>query len=446
MSIKMIARVSKVVLKKKGRITAPLHEVDGVWRVAVVCERGHGWTPRATNLIHDKSWCPHCHGNARHSLKMLHAHAKKMGGACLATAYANATSNYRWQCGACSHVWKATWNNVNAYCSWCPACRNSIRENITREVFREHFPGHAFLTDRAAIRMELDGYSAELKLAFEHDGLQHRQRVVYFQRSDADFEAQQARDRRKDVKCAKAGITLVRVPDRLVLPSSDMRAHIHRVLAGLGHPTPAPLSSDADFLDRVQMNRQSRQKGYVVQARKILTKRGDVMITAQCPTKTFPIMARCAQGHEYRTSLDKLSRGRGCPRCVPARRGNRRRLTPKMAAAELEAMRLVSDEPYRNSNSPAVYTCDDGHRFASSLSKIRQIKSTVKCPSCIITAMPDLDCKDEYTPETDGNHTKLRWICKARGHTFDAAYATIRRLRGRNPVVCKECRVGGVDT
>ncbi len=503
----MIARISEHVQEKKGTVVKPLHIVDDVWRVTVECKRGHVWTPRVNNLLYNKTWCPECHGNVRHTIEMLHAHAEKMGGACLSTTYINSASNHKWQCGACSHIWEATWNNVNAYSSWCPSCCNSIREHVTREVFREHFPGHEFLTDRAAINMELDGFSTELKLAFEHDGLQHRQRVGHFQRSDAAFEAQQARDRQKDAKCAEVGITLVRVPDRLMLPNSKMRTHIHQALADLGHPTPA-LSSNAEFLDRVRMNRQSRQKGHVEQVTKILAERGELMITAQCPTMAFPIIVRCAQGHEYETSLDNLIRGRGCtecniarpkrdseleaklgelgcrfissvnrasatnsrrrkhvtleclahhetvetlwdnirvgktgcPKCVFVRRGNRRRLTSGMVAAELKAMRLVANEPYRNNSTPTVYTCNDGHQFTSTFAKLRRIQTDIKCPSCTIAAMPDLDCKDEFTPETVSNSTKLRWVCKARGHTFDAAYGTIQRSRGRSPVVCKECR------
>ena len=101
----------------------------------------------------------------------LHAWALEQGGRCLSKAYGNQMDQYIWECGQCNHQWEASWNNVKCHLSWCPTCKSSIRELITRAAFVENFPGERFAKNQDAVGMELDGYSEKFGLAFEHDGL-----------------------------------------------------------------------------------------------------------------------------------------------------------------------------------------------------------------------------------------------------------------------------------
>lgn len=62
--------------------------------------------------------------------------------------------------------------------------------------------------------LELDIYLPNINLAFEYDGIQHYKYIEYFHKDLEAFHDSQARDKFKDEKCKKMGITLIRVKDQ----------------------------------------------------------------------------------------------------------------------------------------------------------------------------------------------------------------------------------------
>jgi len=82
--------------------------------------------------------------------------------------------------------------------------------------FRKPFPKvrPAFLLyPPTGRRLELDAFCAELLLAAEFQGCQHRDFPNPFHRFQHQFLAQQQRDAWKAERCAELGIRLVAVPD-----------------------------------------------------------------------------------------------------------------------------------------------------------------------------------------------------------------------------------------
>ena len=69
-------------------------------------------------------------------------------------------------------------------------------------------------------RMELDMFDEEQKLAVEYDGPQHYEFPNDYHKSEAEFVAQQSRDRQKDAECKKRDVRLVRVR------ASDLKTEI----------------------------------------------------------------------------------------------------------------------------------------------------------------------------------------------------------------------------
>jgi hypothetical protein len=306
--------VDAIIAAKGGTIVVPPFTQCGSEWVKVRCAQGHEWIPRVANLIHSDSWCPDCYGNRRGRIEDLHAWARELGGRCLSEIYSGNKTKYGWECGQCEHQWEAAWYNIKCHSSWCPNCKTSIRELITRAAFCENFPGETFAKDLTTIGMELDGFSAKNMLAFEHDGLQHRERVPHFQPNEGDFEAQQARDRRKDELCAGALIALIRVPDRRLLAHRAIRDHVRAQLEELGYDLPTELPDDAAFYATVRAARGSSP--YLDEAAALVAARGGELLSERCPTRTWPLHARCRNGHEFETYYDNLVRGRGCVRCT----------------------------------------------------------------------------------------------------------------------------------
>ena len=106
-------------------------------------------------------------------------------------------------------------------------CRR-ILESIYRVPFKSCRPN--FLKNPQTGRnLELDGYNAELKLAFEHDGEHHYVFPNTFHRTDDDFERQTSRDRYKRKVCRNLGIYLITIP--YDVPFKEIRTYISSKLA-----------------------------------------------------------------------------------------------------------------------------------------------------------------------------------------------------------------------
>jgi len=63
----------------------------------------------------------------------------------------------------------------------------------------------------SSIKLELDIYIPELKLAFEYNGIQHYKYNSFFHHTKKEFEEQQYRDRIKKKLCKQKGITLIKI-------------------------------------------------------------------------------------------------------------------------------------------------------------------------------------------------------------------------------------------
>ena len=133
----------------------------------------------------------------------------------LSTEYQSANKKYRWKCKE-GHVWEATWGQVNSG-SWCSRCCISKPQQALEALVRSILGPEIDVVscDRQTIKpLELDIWIPALQKALEYDG------SYWHQTPEA-----QERDRRKDLRCQKKGIKLLRVPedrwlrDRQVLES-----------------------------------------------------------------------------------------------------------------------------------------------------------------------------------------------------------------------------------
>merc|ERR1712113_281401 len=115
---------------------------------------------------------------------------------CLSNTYTCNSEPMLWRCSE-GHEWLASLANVKNAGTWCPHCNTWKREEECRAVFEELL-GVSFPRCRPSFLdgLELDGFNAELRLAFEHQGLQHYEQVPFFRPAHDDFEALVGRDAR----------------------------------------------------------------------------------------------------------------------------------------------------------------------------------------------------------------------------------------------------------
>lgn len=102
------------------------------------------------------------------------------------------------------------------------ACRK-ILEDIYKVPFKKDHP--EFLRSPESNRkLELDGYNADLKIAFEHNGRQHYQYPNHFHQDEKEFLRQVRNDRFKQKRCLRHQVYLITIP--YTVPLKELRSFI----------------------------------------------------------------------------------------------------------------------------------------------------------------------------------------------------------------------------
>lgn len=141
----------------------------------------------------------------------------------LLSIYITSTTPIICKCKICNYTWKSSGlnyiKNHNAVCQNCNNRKNSS-ENICRYIFETIFQ-KKFIKMRIPVLgigggpLELDGYCEELKIAFEHNGIQHFQPKNYGKSNTENvfkkFKTQKENDKIKKEWCTKNNITLINI-------------------------------------------------------------------------------------------------------------------------------------------------------------------------------------------------------------------------------------------
>lgn len=292
------------------------------------CAEGHRWTADARHVKMCGTWCLACSGKQKHTLDEMRALAAARGGSLLSTEYKGNSQPLIWQCSE-GHQWETCYSHVkNGH--WCSECRFFyVREELIRTAMEaflgERFPKTSKLPWLG--RLELDGYNdAPLKLAFEHQGIQHRQETPLFHRGPKDFQSQLERDARKRQLCAAAGVTLLEFDDRV--PLIKLRQTVRQELVARGYsirPEADQMSEEdfyADFRRRAPAIWQQQHHENVVAAARL---KGGECLSDSYTARTVPMLFRCGAGHTFQRTPEiilKTPSGRNhfwCTVCYPTR-------------------------------------------------------------------------------------------------------------------------------
>ena len=125
--------------------------------------------------------------------------------------------------------------------SWCVHCYsqekfiNEIRckiivENIFGVEFLKAHP--LWLKSDKGRPLELDMYNEVLKIAFEHNGIQHYQFHPHFHDTFEDFYEQQRRDEIRRQGCQERGVILIEIP--YWCDGNNLEAYIRKQLREYG--------------------------------------------------------------------------------------------------------------------------------------------------------------------------------------------------------------------
>jgi len=230
-----------------------------------ICAEGHEWDAVFYSVRRGR-WCKLCAG-AKRSATMVHDNlprarriANKRGGECLAEENFPVSAKISWRCEE-GHEWAAQFNNV-ANGSWCPRCRNKS-ESYCHQVLEALFPRSGFERNVRSLAwlgtglggqsLELDIYSADLRLALGFNGFLHDGPVEAY--GGAGHHARIVEhDRRKAEACAEEGVCLIVVSfadvsrNRRQADPRLVAEAIWRAVADLGYAPGIHLPTKEDLL------------------------------------------------------------------------------------------------------------------------------------------------------------------------------------------------------
>jgi len=177
------------------------------------CQKaGHVFPMTYNNIKNHRQHCPKCSGKGKVVMQDCEALAESRGGKILSLKY-NPYELQTWQCKH-GHEFSSKYSTIKSQKVWCPYCSSGVGERICRFVFESLF-GVPFikvrpewLLNRDGNRLELDGFSDQLKIAFEHNGKQH-----YSEKYHRGTKKLMEDDLVKIEKCEQNGITLIVVPE-----------------------------------------------------------------------------------------------------------------------------------------------------------------------------------------------------------------------------------------
>lgn len=158
------------------------------------------------------------------SLMLMKAscHAERKGGKCLSQKCDSKTKKLNWQCAE-GHQWRDSYQAVMQEGRWCPECKRieNKAENRVRRILEGIF--QTFIKKQRPVwnvnpetnrPLELDGYSADLKIAFEYQGPHHyvdsKKQVYNYTLEQIEYQVR--KDGYKRNNCAVMGVNLIEIP------------------------------------------------------------------------------------------------------------------------------------------------------------------------------------------------------------------------------------------
>ncbi|CAE6864591.1 hypothetical protein IQ288_05080 [Burkholderia sp. R-69980] len=358
--------------------------INGRTRLQWECAEGHTWWQKPEN-VRQGHWCKECanerksRNNTNLTIEDMRELAVKKLGKCISTAYRNVYHALEWEC-ARGHQWSSAPANIIAGC-WCPECALSLSERVCRvvlaSIFGASFPRSRpeWLLGRQGVPLELDGYCARLKLAFEYQGAQHFAEVKQFRINQQRLTALQDRDEIKRARCREHGVTLIEIPYTISNDKIErhIRAELKRQGIAPGKWSGQPII-DLNQLAIVADDRLAR-------CQEMARERGGVCLSSRYLGQDVRLSWGCELGHEWEMSPRMCRRGIWCAECrKSAQAASYRAETLDKIRRHVEATggKLIS-KTFVGQNESLQLLCAAGHRWSASWASLRH---GVRCSVC----------------------------------------------------------------
>jgi hypothetical protein len=209
---------------------------------------------------------------SRQTLNEINRFVDRLNGKCLSKSYLNNEAKLDFECNA-GHKFQKSWSTVKNSLRWCPKCSPNklIGETLARLIL-EHLlqlklPS-VYIKEMEGL--QLDGYDAKNRIAFEYQGYQHYTENSHFHSDERRYNSQVERDRYKKQLCKKNKITLIEIFEFKTIRAGRIQHFVNQVKKTLNN-LKLSFSRDPFQLDLVELYLGKKSDLYE-QAKKIVEK------------------------------------------------------------------------------------------------------------------------------------------------------------------------------
>jgi len=285
------------------------------WK-CMICE--HIFGQSKNGMDKDFTRCRNCKNIE--AIQKAHQAAQLKGGICLTSVYTHSQSKMTCRCFN-EHIFSIRYANLVHIGSWCAKCseNNYVSEMICRAYFEGLFGSSfpktrpAWLINNKNNGMELDGYSSNFNLAFEHNGTFHYKNTVKDHAGTASNDAEKLRI------CQNLGIKLIIIPmlfKKVFL--KDLRQFILNKCQELKIDVPYP---NAD-IDLTNCYNNTTFEFYKLLA---ISRGGQCLSSVFLGVSNEKLLWQCKEGHQWLQFPYVLKKGCWCPVCANKARALKRK-------------------------------------------------------------------------------------------------------------------------
>ena len=392
------------------------------------CKNRHQWAATTLSVVMSNHWCPKCaaihSGKARLAkgrLAELKHVAKSRDGECISPNYLGMHKALNWRCYN-GHTWSANPSDIMRG-GWCPDCSSGVGERICRAYFEQLF-GTRFprsrlqwLVNESGNRMEIDGYSAKLKLGFEHHGSQHYTIDNPYVTSGSALAKRRAADSLKRQLCRQQNVTLIEVPEVPTKTSlTSLRSFIGTQCKMKGVCLPKGFETKQVNLKRAY------SPSFLDEMKSLARMRGGWCLSNRFSGWHRPLQWQCEIGHQWEASPTSIKhQGTWCFEC----RVGRRYSLADMRRIAAERGGKCTSRKYEGVDHKLGWQCSKGHNWNAIPGNVIQGHWCSQCAGCKRGSIEEMQriaaarggkCRSKFYVNS---RTKLEWECSVR-HVWNA--------------------------
>lgn len=429
-----IEMMQELARRKGGRCLSDSYENANTHLIWKCRNPDHQPFRMIPSAVKQGQWCNECANEVRGNYQLLDIPtlqeiARERGGECLSTAYEGVHSKLLWRC-AHGHEFEMVPADVKNQGSWCPTCATGWGERLCRQLFEGIF-GSSFprckpewLKNPQGNRLELDGFSEELRIAFEHQG-EHHYKDGVFSKSNSAFKRILLHDRIKRERCADVGIILIEIPEVGTRTKvEDLRSFILLEATRSGVEGKVVNASFTPDWREVYAGGYD----YIERLRAIAQEHGGRLLTDEWKGQDVAVILECKMGHRFKMKPSGVYQGAWCQECA----GNRPGTIEEMRRIAKERGGECLSHEYVNGKTKLKWRClIHDHTWWNTPNNIKRgqwcilcagrRKWTIEAVRALAQARGGSCLSDEYR----NTKAKLRFRCGTCGHIWDTTLSSL---------------------